>query len=287
VDEVYTVLRRFRVPAGRYHGRMRAGERDREQVRFMRRGRRSVMVATSAFGLGIDKPDIRYVLHFQAPASLEQYVQEAGRAGRDGRRANCLLLFDPADRAVHELLLARSRVRPEQLYRLGSALAAWAGEKRSPSLEALALSAELGPRITAALLAKVEEAGLVRREGSQIEIAEGASSVESSTRRLATQFERLRTQDARRLDVVAAYARADACRAVFLRGYFGEEAGEPCGLCDVCLGRAERPASFFEPLRAPRPLRRPRKQRPRRKKRRPSRSRRGGRRTRRRSPAES
>ena len=60
----------------------------------MKTGRRTVMVATSAFGLGIDKPDIRYIVHYQSPASLEQYVQEAGRAGRDGQKANCILLFD-------------------------------------------------------------------------------------------------------------------------------------------------------------------------------------------------
>ena len=100
------------------------------------------MVATNAFGLGIDKPDIRYVMHYQAPASLEQYVQEAGRCGRDGRRANCIMLYSPEDRAIHEALLSRSRVRPEQLYKLGRALAAWATEEKVPSLESLALSAE-------------------------------------------------------------------------------------------------------------------------------------------------
>ena len=69
--------------------------------------------------------------------------QEAGRAGRDGRRANCIMLYSPEDRAIHESLLSRSRVRPEQLYKLGRALAAWATEDKVPSLESLALSAEL------------------------------------------------------------------------------------------------------------------------------------------------
>ena len=279
VDEVYAVLRRFRVPATRYHGRMAAGERNTEQARFMRPRRRAVMVATSAFGLGIDKPDIRYILHYHAPASLEQYVQEAGRAGRDGRRSNCILLFDPADRAVHELLLARSRVRPDQLYRLGEALAAWAGEQRAPSVEALALSAELGPRVCAALLAVVQEAGLVRLEDGQVSVVERASAVEEAVRSLAGQFQTLRTQDGRRLDSVAEYARAPGCRAVFLQRYFGEEAGDPCGLCDACLGREERPASFFAPLASPpKPEQKPRRRRSRRRGQRPSRGRQGGRR---------
>ena len=67
------------------------------------------MVATSAFGMGIDKPNIRYIVHYQAPGSLEQYVQEVGRAGRDGRPAQCILLFDPADLDIQERLQALSR----------------------------------------------------------------------------------------------------------------------------------------------------------------------------------
>jgi len=115
VDGVHLLLRKFDIPAEKYHGKMTATDRNRSQARFMKRGRRNVMVATSAFGLGIDKPDIRYVLHHQSPASLEQYVQEAGRAGRDGRKSNCILLLDPSDRAIHEALQQRSRVRPDQL----------------------------------------------------------------------------------------------------------------------------------------------------------------------------
>ncbi len=262
VDGVWAILRRFNIPAHRYHGGMSAGERDTEQEGFMRRGRRTVMVATSAFGLGIDKPDIRYVLHFQAPASLEQYVQEAGRAGRDGARANCILVYDASDRAIHEALLARSRVRPDQLYKLGKALAAWVGEGRQPSLEALAVSAELGPRITAALLTQLEEAGLVVRDDSEIRATEPAASIAERAQALAGQFETLRTQDGRRLDALGEYAHASACRAAFLRGYFGEEAGEPCGLCDVCQRRPARPTRFFAPIAQPaRPERKGRRRR--------------------------
>jgi ATP-dependent DNA helicase RecQ len=248
VDSIYASLVRFGVPAYRYHGGMTAIERDAQQGKYMKPRHRSVMVATSAFGLGIDKRDIRYILHYQAPASLEQYVQEAGRSGRDGRKSNCILLDDPADRKIHELLLSRSRVRPDQLYKLGRALAAWAGEGRDPALDALAVSANLGPRIASALLLKIEEAGLVSREDGTIRVLVPAGSIEEQARSLAGQFETLRTQDARRLDSMAEYAKTTDCRAVFLRTYFGEEGGEVCGLCDVCLGREGRPSSFFAPL---------------------------------------
>jgi len=262
VDSVYTALRTLGIPAHRYHGRMTGTERTHEQEFYMKHGRRTVMVATSAFGLGIDKPDIRYIIHHQAPASLEQYVQEAGRAGRDGRRADCILLYDAEDRGIHELLLGRSRVRPDQLYKLGAALAAWAGEERSPTLEALALSAGLGSRITSALLAVLEEAGIVHVEGRSITITT-TGSIEAEARTLAGQFANLRTQDGRRLDIVAEYAGATICRAVFLRRYFGEEDEAPCGLCDTCRGKTERPPPVWKPMvRRPRRRgRRPRRER--------------------------
>jgi ATP-dependent DNA helicase RecQ len=219
---------------------------------YMKTGRRTVMVATSAFGLGIDKPDIRYIVHYQSPASLEQYVQEAGRAGRDGQKANCILLFDDDDRSIHEALLQKSRVRPDQLYKLGKALAAWAGEGREPNLEALAISAGQGPRVTSALLAVLEEAEIVSLgEQGEIIIRVPADSVEEQARSLAGQFETLRTQDGRRLDSMREYVFLTDCRAVYLRRYFGEEDGTPCGLCDVCRGRPERPSSFWEPIAQP------------------------------------
>jgi ATP-dependent DNA helicase RecQ len=266
VELVHGVLQRFQVPAFKYHGGMSSSQRNTEHEQYMTPHRRSVMVATSAFGLGIDKHDIRYVLHFQAPASLEQYVQEAGRAGRDGNKANCILLHDEADRAIHEALLGQSRIRPDQLYRLGRALAAWSDEKRSPSLEALALSAELGSRVTSALLACTEEAGLTAWRNGEVQVVDSGRSIEADTRSLAGRFETLRTQDGRRLDALAQYASTQQCRAGFLREYFGEPSSDACGLCDLCQQRPSRPTSFFAPLAKPstKPRRRRRGRRPRR-----------------------
>jgi ATP-dependent DNA helicase RecQ len=251
VDETYLILRKLNIPCHRYHGAMPAAERDREQKKFMQRGRRTVMVATNAFGLGIDKHDIRYILHYQSPASLEQYVQEAGRGGRDGRKANCILLHDPADRHIHEALQARSRIRPDQLYRIGNALAAWDNEDKKPSLQALALSAELGPRVSGALIAKLEEAGLVECDKEGVRIIGERETLDADTYKLASQFDTLRIQDARRLDSLTGYANNVECRAVYLQEYFGEEPGEACGLCDVCEGRPERADGFFAPVKAP------------------------------------
>ena len=275
VDDLYGALRLLRMPVHHYHGRMTAKERNAEQALYMKHGRRTIMVATSAFGLGIDKPDIRYIVHFQSPASLEQYVQEAGRAGRDGRRSDCVLLYDPKDREIHEALLQTSRVRPDQLYRLASALVAYAGEERVPDLEGLALSAQLSERLVKALLAVLEEAGLVTLDDDTIRITTAASEFEEQARSLAGRFVTLRTQDGRRLDRLAEYADTSLCRAVFLRQYFGETAGEPCGLCDICRDAPERPSTFWQPIARPERGKKDRGNK-RRRKRRGRRRRRGG-----------
>jgi ATP-dependent DNA helicase RecQ len=136
---------------------MRKADREAEQKNFMHKGRRLVMVATSAFGMGIDKPDIRYIMHYQVPASPEQYVQEAGRAGRDGRTSQCILLFDPADLAIQEYLQARSRPNAAQLRRVARALVAWADEDKPVATRDLALSAGVPLTTCRSMCAQMEE----------------------------------------------------------------------------------------------------------------------------------
>jgi len=110
---VHAWLAAQEVKAELYHGRLGGRERTERQEAFMS-GKARTMVATNAFGMGIDRPDIRYVLHYQLPGSLEAYYQEAGRAGRDGKEARCTLLYDHADRRV-QLYFARKRSKVEML----------------------------------------------------------------------------------------------------------------------------------------------------------------------------
>jgi ATP-dependent DNA helicase RecQ len=104
-QQVYEALQAADESVGLYHGKLSAGDRHSAQEAFMA-GEHRVMVATNAFGLGIDKPDIRFVLHYQLPPGLESYYQEAGRAGRDGEASTCTLLFLRSDKAVQQFFMA-------------------------------------------------------------------------------------------------------------------------------------------------------------------------------------
>jgi len=241
VDRVYGALERARIPADRYHGKMRTADRASAQQRYMRPSKRKVMVATSAFGMGIDKPNIRYVLHYQVPSSLEQYVQEAGRGGRDGHPCHCVLLLDPADLDVQRHLLAQSRPRPDQLRRVARALNAWGGEGRPVNATDLAHSAEVPANAAKSLCARLEELALVEQTpDKEWSIAVPLDVLESAAEDLARRLDVERLADERRLAAVQDYAATSDCRSVFLRRYFGEEDPPRCGVCDRCRAARAR-----------------------------------------------
>ncbi len=119
VESVAKVLRAAKVPVGYYHAGRTALARDRAQ-RSLAEGRTRVLVATNAFGMGIDMPDVRLIVHFQTPGSLEAYYQEAGRAGRDGEPARCVMLFGPADMVTQRRLSGTSGGAALQRHRAAS-----------------------------------------------------------------------------------------------------------------------------------------------------------------------
>ena len=235
VDQVASALARAQIPSARYHGKMKASERASAQRKFMKPTRRLVMVATSAFGMGIDKPNIRYIVHYQVPGSLEQYVQEAGRAGRDGKRSDCVLLFDPNDLRIQEHLQNKGRSNPAQARRVVDALVAWIDEGKPVKPKDLAVSARVPVTAARAVCAQLEELGVIQmvKRGKYTACAP-LRKIRASATDLAARLETRRLQDARHLQTIAAYAETQDCRSVFIRRYFGEARPQKCGICDNC-----------------------------------------------------
>jgi len=212
--------------AGRYHGGLDDAVRVRVQDDFFA-GRLDAIAATNAFGMGVDKSDLRFVAHADVPGSLEAYYQEAGRAGRDGKPARAALLFSPADVRTQEFFLAGSNPSPAIFRRVWDQFGEGADDE---AIEATAggTAADAMAAATAARLLRRAAESLGRPPG------EGEPPID-----LAALTDKAR-RDRARLDTMLAYAFGRGCRTRFIYDYFagaGRAGALPgCGTCDVCLG---------------------------------------------------
>jgi ATP-dependent DNA helicase RecQ len=236
VDELYVALRHGKIPVERYNGKMTTEEREKAQASFMEPGRKVVMIATNAFGLGIDKPDIRYIIHYQMPGSPEAYVQEAGRAGRDGKPARCVLLFQPDDISIQEHFLKEAHPTKTQARMVAEGLYAWSDEGKEVSVRDLALSMALPERRVRVILSVLEAMGVAEEvKAARWEGVEPRPTREQVDK-AAQVFEARRISDRRRLESLLGYMNTQRCRVQMLRAYFGEPEGEKCGICDSDAG---------------------------------------------------
>ncbi|HSS50068.1 MAG TPA: HRDC domain-containing protein, partial [Thermoanaerobaculia bacterium] len=208
-----------------YHAGMDKDAREANQNRFMTEPA-VVMVATIAFGMGIDKSDVRFVFHMDLPGSLEAYYQEIGRAGRDGLPSRAILLYSYNDRRSHEWFHNRDYPEVVELDRIFRALAAQSqvdGQIR----KRLGMDEELFERALEKLW--IHGGALVDADGN---VALGATAASAWQRAYIAQ----RDHKLEQLEKMVRFAESHGCRMLHLVRHFGdqEDSGEPCGLCDIC-----------------------------------------------------
>jgi len=260
-EALYAALVEAGVAAERYHGKLAASVRSASQDAFME-DRARVMVATNAFGMGIDKSDIRFVIHAQMPGSLDAYYQEAGRGGRDGEPARCTLLFELKDKQVQQFFLSSRYPSAQTIARVARTVRELANETSSKTLEkplerlrqALPDVGANKLRVAATLLHDIGMTRRTRHGGTKL-IDEDGSKADAKLGDASHAYVARAERDHAVLECMISFAQSAQCRWRILLDYFAhntdstsdvrypppdnELGGKTCGVCDNCLNPPE------------------------------------------------
>jgi ATP-dependent DNA helicase RecQ len=230
-EEVAADLLARGIDAAAYHAGMDRRQREDVERAFMDDAIR-VIVATIAFGMGIDKPNVRFVVHHDVSGSLDAYYQKIGRSGRDGRPARATLFYRPQDLGRRRFFAAGGQVGPDQLERIVEAVQEHDGPVGAEELAAIA---DVAPTPLAAALARLQDAGAVRLlPDGRVAEAGDLPDVETAVEHTVEAQERRRSYAKSRVEMMRGYAEVHDCRREFLLNYFGEPYAGGCGNCDNC-----------------------------------------------------
>jgi ATP-dependent DNA helicase RecQ len=229
-EEITQRLAEEGVDALVYHAGLKASERTEIQERFMA-GNAEVIVATNAFGMGVDKADVRFVYHYDVSESLDAYYQEIGRAGRDGEKAEAVLFFRPEDIGAQGYRATETKLEPELVERVAEAIADQEGPVEP---EEIAEQSNLSEKKLVSAVHRLEDVGALEvLPTGEVQIAE-ETDLSEAAKAAAEEQERRREMGKRRLDQMREYADTSACRREHLLRYFGDEFTGPCNNCDNC-----------------------------------------------------
>ena len=232
-EEYAAALTELGLRACCYHAGMRAGDRNDVHSMFLDDGL-DVVVATTAFGMGIDKPNVRFVLHADVPESLDAYYQEIGRAGRDGEAATAVLFYRQEDLGLRKFFSAGG-TDDVVLQRIAKLVSLHDGPLAPQELRKAAhISAT---RLTAAVNL-LEEAGVLTTEAGLLTLTEDAPPPREAAQAAAQVAEARQRVESSRVEMVRGYAETIGCRRQFLLAYFGEVMEQTCGNCDTCAAGA-------------------------------------------------
>jgi ATP-dependent DNA helicase RecQ len=231
------------IPAAVYHSKLQKQDRTSVHELFMDEHIRAV-VATNAFGLGIDKPNIRFVVHYDLPGSVEAYTQEAGRAGRDGLPSRCILIYRMSDTRVQNYFLTGKYPDIEEVQKVFGTLEIFGAQVGGVSMTDLRKILQLPLTKLKVILALLKKGGFIEMPArSKYALTEGARKNRDLVLNLAS-YETKKSYDQSKLAMMLQYAENNSCRRRFILNYFGEDYDRPsCGACDNCLRAAVHPAA--------------------------------------------
>ena len=241
VDSVSETLASWGIKCVAYHGGMGDQERDRAQEIFIQR-KVDIAVATNAFGMGIDRAHVRFVIHYEIPGSVEAYYQEAGRAGRDGEAAVCEMLFNYADTRTQEFFIeganpTAATIRSIYQYLLNEVDREYEVHR---TLDEITAGADVkNPMSTGSGLGVLIRSGYIQRFDVPGKRARGTRLLKpdvltSQLQLDETAIEEKDRRDREKLKSMVEMCYSRTCRQQWILTYFGEDGGQPCGNCDVC-----------------------------------------------------